>query len=241
VSFNDEYWLWTQDTSSRFNAITLIHGGLGHRPLIFEKSIHCKSDLGFIELYLSVSLFLIWEGTWVGSFDHFLILATISAEKHSVFVILPMPTYLSHLPSLNPCMLKITSSNLRSFTGNLGQILPASGRKILVYRLKRALGQKNPVPLLAQLFSPYGSWALILFPHPSQPNRSPPPLLHEAPPSAAILECSGRRSPLPGRPSLRRPSVSPWILVFSSFPLSLGFPSSLGRIFDLLSIYGCSG
>ena len=60
LSFNDEYWLWIQDISSRSNAMTLIHGGLGHRPLPFEELIPCKSYLSFIEL--SRHFLYFWNG-----------------------------------------------------------------------------------------------------------------------------------------------------------------------------------
>jgi hypothetical protein len=65
VSFNDEYWLWTQDISLRFNAITLLHGGLGHRPLL-QRVNSLQIFLNVFKLSLPVSFFLIWEGTCDG-------------------------------------------------------------------------------------------------------------------------------------------------------------------------------
>jgi hypothetical protein len=82
MSFNDEYWLWTQDTSSWFNAKTLIYGGFGHQPLPL-KSLFLEN---LFEVFLGFVYLLIWEGTWGWSFDDFLLFATSSAENHSMFV-----------------------------------------------------------------------------------------------------------------------------------------------------------
>jgi hypothetical protein len=91
MSLNDEYWLWTQDTSSRFNAKTLIYGGFSHQPLLvkslfLEKS--CEVFLGFcLSLDMGRNLRLV--------FLDFLPLATSSAENHSVFVSLAYALTLS--------------------------------------------------------------------------------------------------------------------------------------------------
>jgi hypothetical protein len=129
MSFNDDYWLWTQDTSSRSNAITLIHGVLGHRALLFEELIPCKFYLSFIELFLSLSISLKWEGTCIGIFNDFLFLAMSSAENHSLRVFHPKPSYLkpSILVSLS-CMPRISYSIFPDF-GDLGRLLPDLVRK----------------------------------------------------------------------------------------------------------------
>ena len=36
---NEEYWFWAQDISLWFQTTTLIHGGLGHRPLLCEELV----------------------------------------------------------------------------------------------------------------------------------------------------------------------------------------------------------
>jgi hypothetical protein len=81
--------------------------------------------MGFIELYSSFSLSLIWEGTCVGFSDDFFIFATSSAENYSMCVFYPKPTYLS-LASffLTPCMLRISNYTKIPVPGDLGQFLP---------------------------------------------------------------------------------------------------------------------
>ena len=93
MSFNDEYWLWTQDISSRSNAITLIHGGLGHRPLLFEELIPCKFYLSLLNFFVIVSILEIGRHLH-GFFRSFLVFAMSSAENHSMRVFYPKPTYL---------------------------------------------------------------------------------------------------------------------------------------------------
>ena len=68
---NDEYWFWTQDISSRCQTITLIHGGLGHRPLLCEELVL----FGFHRALFAIFVFL-WEITHV--WPLFAILANLS-------------------------------------------------------------------------------------------------------------------------------------------------------------------
>jgi hypothetical protein len=53
--------------------------------LFFLKSLFLEN---LFEVFLGFVYLLIWEGTWGWSFDDFLLLATLSAENHSVFVFL---------------------------------------------------------------------------------------------------------------------------------------------------------
>jgi hypothetical protein len=48
--------------------IILIHGGFGHRPLLFEELIPCISYLKPWCSFLVLFLTLIWEGTCIGFF-----------------------------------------------------------------------------------------------------------------------------------------------------------------------------
>jgi hypothetical protein len=84
-------------TSSRSNAKTLIHGGLGQRPLLFEELIHCKSYLGFIA-YLFMS-HLFWYGMALALVFLYLTLAMSSAKNHLGTLSNPKPLSPSNILS----------------------------------------------------------------------------------------------------------------------------------------------
>jgi hypothetical protein len=68
---------------------TLIHGGPGHRPLLLEEWIHCKSYLGLIAYIFLSHLF--WYGKALALVFLYLILAMSSAKNQSVTMSNPNP------------------------------------------------------------------------------------------------------------------------------------------------------
>jgi hypothetical protein len=104
-----------------------------------------------------------------------------------VFVILPMPPYLSHLPALNPCMLKSTPSFKDQFLAIWARFCRPVARKFRCASFSRLWARKSQPLFRHGSFPLMGrgeGFTLILFPHPSPPNRSPRPLLRVALPTA---------------------------------------------------------
>jgi hypothetical protein len=149
---------------------TLIHGGLSHRPLLFEELIRCKSYLGFIG-YLTLSFLLVWEGTCIGF--SCLILAMSSAKNHSV-------TSLSQACFSDPQNLLSKYHACSEFSlccyWQSGSEIAGSGRKFLAGATKAALRPKKPSPRCSRLsLKGHGGGFASFFPTPSATKPPPSP------------------------------------------------------------------